>query len=288
MNTKIKSQVEEFLGEKIKSANSVSGGCIADSRNLKTESGKQYFLKTHSGAPGMFLKEGNSLKELAKPNCIRVPEVILADENFLLIENIQQGGRGSSFFKDFGAAFANMHNYTAENFGFFEDNYIGATPQYNRAQGNEKTDWVEFYFQKRILAQYKMAEKNGYATDELKNGVNQLEGKIHEILSGSEEPPTLLHGDLWSGNFLCDSEGEAVLIDPAVYYGHREADLAMTKMFGGFSYDFYTSYQQTFPLKEGWEYREKIYLLYHYLNHMNLFGTSYYGTSVSYLWSYLR
>jgi len=288
MNNHVKSKVEEFLGEKIKSTNSVSGGCIADSRILQTESGKQYFLKMHSGAPGMFLKEGNSLKELAKPDCIRVPEVILSDENFLLIEHIQQGGRGNSFFKDFGEAFALMHKYTAETFGFCEDNYIGATPQYNIAKGNEKTDWPEFYFQKRILAQYKMAERNGYATEELRKGVNLLEGKINEILNGSEELPTLLHGDLWSGNFLCDNNGKAVLIDPAVYYGHREADLAMTKMFGGFSSDFYASYQQTFPLTDGWGYREKIYLLYHYLNHMNLFGTSYYGTSISYLWSYLR
>jgi len=288
MNAKIKSKVEDFLGEKIKSANSVSGGCIADSRILRSESGNQYFLKTYSGSPGMFLKEGNSLKELAKPACIRVPKVILADENFLLIEHIQQGGRGNNFFKDFGEAFANMHKHTAENFGFFEDNYIGSNPQYNIAEGNEKNDWPEFYFQKRILAQFKMAERNGYATDELRKGVNLLEGKIHEILSGSEETPTLLHGDLWSGNFMCDSNGKAVLIDPAVYYGHREADLAMTKMFGGFSYDFYTSYQQTYPLPEGWEYREKIYLLYHYLNHLNLFGTSYYGTSASYLWYYLK
>lgn len=288
MNTQIKSKVENFLGEKIKSANTVSGGCIADSRIVQTESGKQYFLKTHSGAPGMFLKEGDSLKELAKPNCIRVPNVLLADENFLLLEHIQPGKRRSHFFNDFGASFANMHKYTHESFGFFEDNYIGATPQYNIAEGLEKTDWAEFYFQKRILAQYKMAEKNGYATNELKKGVILLEGKIHQILSGSEEAPTLLHGDLWSGNFMCDTDGNAVLIDPAVYYGHREVDLAMTKMFGGFSYDFYNSYQQTFPLKEGWEYREKIYLLYHYMNHLNLFGTSYYNTSISYLWYYLK
>lgn len=288
MNSNVKSKVEDFFGEKIKTTNSVAGGCIADSRILQTESGKQYFLKTHSGSPGMFLKEGNSLKELAKPQCIRVPKVFLADADFLLIEHIQQGYREDNFFKNFGVAFAQMHKYTAESFGFFEDNYIGSNPQYNIAQDNEKTDWAEFYFQKRILPQYKMAERNGYATEELRKGVKLLEGKISQILSASEEPPTLLHGDLWNGNFLCDSNGNAVLIDPAVYYGHREADLAMTKMFGGFSYDFYTSYQETFPLSDGWEYREKIYLLYHYLNHLNLFGSSYYSTSLSYLWFYLK
>ena len=121
MNANIKSKVEDFLGNKIKSANSVSGGCIADSKIIQTETGKQYFLKTHSGTPGMFFKEGNSLKELAKPECIRVPKVLLSDDNFLLIEHIPQGGRGNNFFKYFGEAFAQMHKYTSDSFGFFED-----------------------------------------------------------------------------------------------------------------------------------------------------------------------
>ncbi len=276
------------MGEAIKKSNSVAGGSIADSRVLETASGDQYFLKTHSGTPGMFFKEGNSLKELAKADCIRVPKVICSDEDFLLIEYIKQGVRPLNFFEEFGTAFAQMHKYSSNSFGFYEDNYIGSTPQYNIAQTSTNTSWVEFYFQKRILAQLRIAEKNGYATEELRKGVGLLENKISEILSGSEESPSLLHGDLWSGNFLCDENGKAVLIDPAVYYGHREADLAMTKMFGGFSNDFYISYQKKFPLADGWQYREKIYLLYHYLNHLNLFGTSYYGTSLSHLWFYLK
>lgn len=288
IKSKIQNQVEEFLNEKIRNSSSVSGGCIADSRIITTESGQQYFLKTHSGALSMFYKEANGLKEIAKPSCIRVPKVILADEDFLLLEYVNQGMRSNDFFIDFGRSFAKMHKYQADAFGFFEDNYIGSNPQYNISNGKEKVSWPEFYFQKRILAQYKMAEKNGYATKELKRGVQLLENEIEKILDGSEEKPTLLHGDLWNGNFLCDDKGKAVLIDPAVYYGHREADLAMTKMFGGFSYDFYSAYQQAYPLPEGWEYREKIYLLYHYLNHLNLFGTSYYSTSLSYLWYYLK
>jgi len=288
INSKTQSKIEDFLGEEVQNSSSVSGGCIADSRVIETVSGKQYFLKMHSGTPGMFLKEANSLKELAKPECIRVPKVILSDEEFLLIEYIREGSQNDRFFKNFGVAFAQMHRYSSTQFGFFEDNYIGSTPQYNVAHNNECTDWAEFYFQKRILAQFKIAEKNNYATHELRKGVHSLENKIVDILAGSEESPSLLHGDLWNGNFLCDTDGKAVLIDPAVYYGHREVDLAMTKMFGGFSHDFYTSYQQAFPLADGWEYREKIYLLYHYLNHLNLFGTSYYSTSLSYLSFYLK
>jgi len=280
-------QIEDFLGEKITNSNSIGGGCIADSRIIKTESGKSYFLKTHSGTPGMFLNEANGLKELAKPGCIRVPKVILADEGFLLLEQINQGSKSANFFKNFGKAFAQMHRHTANEFGFFEDNYIGASPQYNLAKGKEKSHWPTFYFQKRLLPQLKMAEQNGYSSNQLSEGIMALANKIEEILEESEERPTLLHGDLWGGNYMVDKNGISVLIDPAVYYGHREADLAMTKMFGGFSPDFYMAYQKEYPLPNNWHYRENIYLLYHYLNHLNLFGVSYYNTSMQLVNSYL-
>ncbi|MBI9068604.1 MAG: fructosamine kinase family protein [Salinivirgaceae bacterium] len=279
--------IESFLGEKIISSNSVSGGCIADSKIIKTASGATYFLKTLSGSLGMFLKEANGLTELAKTNCLRVPKVILANEDFLLLEHIESGRKSNNFFQEFGKAFAEMHRYTSDEFGFYEDNYIGATPQYNIAKGNERTNWAEFYFQKRMLPQLKFAEQNGYVTAELSKGMAKLEHRMTAVLNGSEEPPTLLHGDLWGGNYMCDSEGNAVLIDPAVYYGHREADLAMTKMFGGFTHEFYTAYQEEFPLKEGWEYRENLYLLYHHLNHLNLFGNSYYNGCINLLHAYI-
>lgn len=280
--------IEGFLNEKLTSASSIGGGCIADSKLIQTESGKKYFLKTHSGAIGIFFKEANGLTELSKANSIRIPKVMLAEEDFLLLEYIETGGKKNNFFENFGIAFAKMHRYTADNFGFSEDNYIGSTPQYNIGSDSEKTDWAEFYFKKRILAQYKFAEQNGYATTELMQGVSKLENKIEDVLSGSKEAPTLLHGDLWGGNYMCDKNGEPVLIDPAVYYGHREADLAMTKMFGGFTADFYRTYKETNPLPEGWEYREGLYLLYHYMNHLNLFGRSYYGECIRLLNKYVN
>jgi fructosamine-3-kinase len=115
----------------------------------------------------------------------------------------------------------------------------------------------------------------------------KTEDKIESILEGSDAKPSLLHGDLWSGNFMTDEKGDACLIDPAVYYGHREADLAMTKLFGGFSQSFYDSYNDTFPLSEGWKYRENIYMLYHVLNHLNLFGSGYYAHALSLMKYYI-
>lgn len=285
MNIKfeIKNQIESFLYDHILTEKSVGGGCIADARIIKTKLGYNYFLKMHSGKPNMFLNEANGLKELAKPGCIRIPKVILADDNFLLLEYIEQGGKSSTFFTEFGRAFAQMHRHTAGRFGFYEDNYIGASPQLNKAEVSAKTNWAEFYYQYRLLPQLKMAEKNGEATRELSAEIGALENKLETFLKGSKEPPTLLHGDLWGGNYLCDSTGNAVLIDPAVYYGHREADLAMTRMFGGFSQDFYSAYRQEFPLAEGWENRVNLYLLYHYLNHLNLFGSGYLASTLKLL-----
>ena len=171
---------------------------------------------------------------------------------------------------------ANLHKISAGKFVFKEDNYIGATPQLNIAVNTESDNWCDFYYNKRLLYQYKLAEKNGLVGNELKNGFLVLEGRIEEILEGSEEKPTLLHGDLWSGNFICSLNNKAVFLDPAVYYGHREIDLAMSTLFGGFSLEFYNAYQDIFPLETGFNNRKDIYNLYPLLIHLNLFGNSYF------------
>ncbi len=282
LESKIKIAVEELLGEKLKSIVSVSGGCIADSKIITTETGNNYFLKINPGFPDdMFPKEANGLRELKSAGVIRVPEVIFASDDFILLEHIHPAQMKKSFFEEFGRNFARLHNKTTNAFGFFEDNYIGSNVQKNIPLKNQKDNWAEFYFNRRLLFQYKLAEKNGYAANELLEGIVFLENKIVPILSCSEEKPALLHGDLWSGNFIVDEKGGACLIDPAVYYGHREADLAMTKLFGGFSLDFYSAYQEEYPLKNGWQYRENIYKLYHMLNHLNLFGMSYYRQAIN-------
>ena len=277
-----KSQLEQVLGEKLSDMASVSGGCIADARVVTTSSGKRYFVK-QGYSNGMFRNEANGLQELAKPGVLRIPEVIRCGDDHLILEFVEQGARRSDFFEVFGHRLALLHQYSGSSFGFFEDNFIGATPQKNLPEGEEAHNWPMFYWNKRLLFQYRLAEKNGHADATMRKLFELLEKNYEKIMEGSHEPPSLIHGDLWSGNYMCDKKGQPVLIDPAVYYGHREAELAMTKLFGGFSPAFYKAYEETWPLKEDAERREPIYLLYHVMNHLNLFGAGYYGQTISLL-----
>ena len=284
----IKLKIESVIDDKIDSQRSISGGCINDAKIITTKSGKSYFVKTNSNSEkDMFLKEANGLRELAKANVIRVPNVIYADVNFIIIESIIPQTKAKLFWENFGRDFARLHKFTSKFFGFYEDNYIGSTPQLNIPSEIETVSWVDFYFKKRLLYQYKLAEKNGFASEELRKGFFQLEIKISSILKDCDAKPSLLHGDLWSGNFITDEIGNACLIDPAVYYGHREADLAMTKLFGGFDNRFYSAYDEEYPLVAGYEYRENIYKLYHVLNHLNLFVSGYYHQVLSLIKYYL-
>ncbi|MDR0795818.1 MAG: fructosamine kinase family protein [Tannerella sp.] len=244
------------------------------SQRLRTASGKEYFLK-NGRISDIYRCEANGLKELALAQSIEVAKVVAVGKDFILTEYIHRGKATGDFFMRFGRELARMHRYQSDTVGFHENNYIGANEQINIPSEKESTDWIDFYYNKRLMFQFRLAERNGYATSNLRNGLIRLEKSIESILSDGIEHPCLLHGDLWAGNFICDENGRAVLIDPAVYYGHREADLAMTKLFGGFSCEFYDSYQKEYPLKPGWEYREGLYKLYHVLNHLNLFGRSY-------------
>lgn len=284
MNALRRERLETCLDEPLAtgSLENVSSGGV-----IRTRSGATYFLKT--GPAGRIYRcEANGLAELAKPGVIPVAEAAAVGDDFILTRYIERGTPAPGFFEAFGRALARMHRHTAETFGFYEDNFIGANPQPNRAEGAERTDWASFYFNQRLLFQYRLAERNGYATAFLRAGLSRLESRLPALLQGSEEPPSLIHGDLWSGNFLCGPSGRAVLIDPAVYYGHREAELAMTRLFGGFPETFYRAYRQQYPLPEGWDYRERLYRLYHVLNHLNLFGTGYLPEAEAILRFYLN
>lgn len=288
LSNKLKKELEEKLGFEIRTIENLSGGCISNAYKLITKSGLSYFLKINEASPSdMFEKEAHGLNELRKAGAIRVPVPKLFSGSYLVTEFIDSGRKSEYFFRDFGRQFAHLHKFTGSSFGFYEDNYIGSTPQKNIPGEGEGTDWKEFYFRKRLQFQLSLCEKNGLSTEALRKDFDKLRDKIADILNGSEEKPSLLHGDLWSGNYMVDEAGQPCIIDPAVYYGHREADLAMTKLFGGYPREFYESYNEIFPLKDGWEYRENIYKLYHILNHLNLFGKSYYSQALSLIRYYL-
>jgi len=283
----IKHKIEHGLSCTINNSEPLSGGCIASTYKIECSNKQLYVLKTKAFVDNMFIKEANGLQELAKAGQIRTPGVILAEANFLLLEYIPNGQRPFTFFEDFGRSFARLHTYTNKHFGYSEDNYIGASPQKNIVSANESTNWCDFFFSKRILFQFKLAEKNGYVDKHLQSLFIKLEAVFPKILNGSGTVPSLLHGDLWNGNFLCDINGKACLIDPAVYYGCREADIAMTKLFGGFPDEFYSAYNEEWPLEPEWEFRQNIYKLYHILNHLNLFGKGYYHETLQLMNFYL-
>lgn len=275
------SGLEQIVGEKIVCHQPLGGGCIAKIQKIVVASGARYVIKQVAGE--VCVKEADGLKALKACGCIRVPQVIHAEPGLLILEFIEEGLRPKDFFDSFGQKLAELHRCQGSWFGFYEDNYIGSTPQVNTPVSN---DWVTFYFEKRLLYQFRLAEKNGYVDDRFRSLFVNLESRLTDILAGSEELPCLIHGDLWSGNFMVDQQGNPVLIDPAAYYGHREAELAMTHLFGGFAPQFYEAYQQAYPLKPGSDFREAAYTLYHVLNHLNLFGSGYRAQAISLMQQY--
>lgn len=284
-------EIEKFIGEKILTTVPLGGGCINDTYQITTSTNKSFFLKTNKNAPAdMFSMEAKGLEEIQSFKVLSTPKVLLVNAHFLLLEFIEVQKKTPTFFQTFGKLLAQHHQIAGTCWGYWADNYIGANRQVNPLTAyqleNSAKDWAHFYFENRILYQLKLAEENGLSDTTLSHLISKLESKIPEILAPSVEPPALLHGDLWGGNFLINNHHIPVMIDPAVYYGHREVDLAMTKLFGGFSNDFYKAYSETYPLKPGYEYRENLYHLYHVLNHLNLFGKSYYGQCILLIQSY--
>lgn len=262
----------------------VGGGCIAQAAVATWPDGFGVFVKRAAQHPEMFVREAEGLEALAQANAIRVPRVLAVSQDSLVLELIQPGARSDRFFEAFGRQFARLHQQRGVVCGFGHDNFIGSTPQMNQPIGSNRgetgeghgQDWPEFFVQRRLRYQVELAHSNGHGS-ELQTMLDRAQHTIIDLLGAALEPPSLLHGDLWSGNYLADESGAPCLIDPAVYFGHREADLAMTALFGGFDASFYAAYHEALPLAAGWRARLPIYQLYHLLNHLNLFGSSYYG-----------
>lgn len=254
-----------------------SGGSINQVAQVTFADRKPFFIKWNPGMGKAFFEaEANGLNALAASQCVRTPRVIdlveLAGDWVLILEAVVQGKRSPGFEEIFGHQLALLHQtQTDEFFGFTKDNFIGSTPQLN---ANRSSNWREFFIGQRLQPQLKMAREKGLVSSEQQRVFEQCFNTLETILP-ARCIPSLIHGDLWSGNLLADERGEPVLIDPAVYYAHHEAEFGMTRLFGGFSPRFEAAYKEVYPFAEGAEERIPAYTLYHVLNHLNLFGSSY-------------
>lgn len=252
----------------------IGGGCINHGGKL-SGSGQAFFVKWNLADrfPHMFHSESRGLALLAAPGVMRIPQVVGVGEagayQFILMEFIENSRRVSGYWNLLGERLAGIHKATHGRYGLDHPNYMGSLTQYNC----EHDSWTEFFIVERLEVQVKMSIDQGSADAALAARFGKLYQSLPSILH--EEPPSLLHGDLWGGNLITDEKGEPCLIDPAVYYGHREVDLAMTQLFGGFEPAFYHGYNEAFPLESGYEDRLDIYNLYPLLVHVNLFGQSY-------------
>ncbi len=253
-----------------------SGGCINNGGMLETQTGR-YFLKWNSADlyPEMFTKEAQGLNLLRESDTIKIPEVVSVFEGeeqaCLVLEHINSTAPGEDFWSKFGNQLGLLHKSDAQRYGLDHDNFMGSLRQIN----DQKQKLNSFFIDCRLTPQISLAKKDNKIDVKGLTLFDQLFNKLSELLI--DDSPSLVHGDLWSGNFMVGSNGEAVLIDPAVAYGHREMDIAMTRLFGGFNQAFYNAYHETCPLEAGFEERLDIYNLYPLMIHVNLFGGSCYG-----------
>lgn len=281
----ISAYISEKIEEKVISVRPVSGGDISSAYRVVTGNGR-YFLKVNNAsfAREMFEAEKVGLEAIQATNTIAVPQVFLVDtlgeDAFLLMEFVESKRPNASDYRRLGHQLAKMHLCDHPDFGFPSDNFIGSLRQQNRSH----VTWPEFYWHQRILPQLKMALSKSLLPlnlipDEDKALIllQNLFGNVH---------PSLLHGDLWGGNYLISTDGTPFLIDPAVYYGHSMVDIAMSRLFGGFSADFYDAYHQLVPQPAHYVELIDLYQLYYLLVHLNLFGSGYYSSVSSILKKY--
>jgi len=279
LNNKLKKSIV------IEHAEKVYGGDINETFVLHTSEGN-YFLKVNNHTQyDMFEKEFNGLQVLQATNTINVPQPFFCGTGngkiFLVMEHIEKGKPKSNFWQSFGEQLAALHKQTQLQFGFNENNYIGSLPQENKP-----TDaWTEFYSMQRIMPLIEKAyNQNKCAKEDLLKAA-KLCTRFAELFP--QEPPALLHGDLWSGNYMVNQKGEPVIYDPAVYYGHREMDIAMSLLFGGFDKSFYNYYNEAFPLEKNWQKRVPLCQLYPLLVHLILFGGHYYYSVINIINSFI-
>ena len=254
---------------------SVGGGCINETYRISFNN-KKFFCKINfaSKFPHLFEKEALGLKLIARQNIIKVPEVIdnfkIDKHQILLLEWIDEGKRTEDFWKYFGEQLAALHQVSNDFFGLDEDNYMGSVPQSNKPTGN----WIDFFIRQRLQPLVDQCLYKNLLSGEHQSHFQKLYRQLPSIF-GKQQKPALLHGDLWSGNFMCNSNSEPVLIDTAVYFGDPAVDMAMTTLFGGFNAGFYEAYNYHAPLPSNYKEQWEVCNLYPLLIHLILFGRSY-------------
>jgi fructosamine-3-kinase len=273
----LRDALEERLDVSIDSVATVGGGCIANACRLETDASPFFLKYGDESVARTFPGEAAGLEALGEAESpLEVPSVLETAPpegdrpGFLVMEWINAGRKGRRFWEQFGEGLAKLHRHTEEEYGFDQDNFIGRTPQQNEWMDN----WPTFFRAQRLEPQVELAREQGRWRAEWNESLEALYRRLPEILPGAPEP-SVLHGDLWKGNFMVTAVGDPAIIDPATYYGHREADLAMTVLFGGFQDRFYEAYRSAWALEPGYETRQEIYNLYHVINHLNLFGAGY-------------
>ena len=272
---------------RLRSAQSVAGGSINSALRLDGETNSYFVKLNRADRLDMFVAEAEGLRELLRPGVVRVPVPLcwgeLENQAYLVLEYLPMGRAAGHSLELLGGGLAALHHQTWDWYGWRRDNTIGSTPQIN----DPTEEWIEFWRRHRLGYQLQLAAQRGLGPAVLRTGEHLL-AELEVFFSGYRPAPSLLHGDLWSGNFGATRDGEPVLFDPAVYYGDRETDLAMSELFGGFGPAFYEAYNAAWPLDPGYAVRRDLYNLYHLLNHFNLFGGGYGAQSAAAIERLLR
>jgi fructosamine-3-kinase len=282
LQSRIEAAISSSTGKEANFADSkiAHGGCINDSQIVTLKDGRHFFVKTNPESktrPGLFETEYEALLLLSEPGVIHVPKPIACSDDFIVIETFNEGAPAADWQEQMGRRLAELHTVTKKDrFGFNKDNYLGLSKQINSWQD----DWLTFWREQRLGLQLKRLAMITDKSDPILTKGEKLMSRLDTLLGDIEEPAVLLHGDLWSGNAIANEQGQPVIFDPASYYGHREAEIGMMRMFGGFDSNCEAAYAEVWPLEEGSEQRISLYRLYHEMNHFILFGYNYYQSCI--------
>jgi fructosamine-3-kinase len=294
VNAATRAALARELGCEVVKVQSLAGGDINQAFELQLADGRRVFAKTNAAAPpGFFEAEASGLHWLAEARALRVPEVLVVGAGssegtgerelpFLALELLESSAPASNFEERLGQGLARLHGFGAPGFGLERDNFVGSLPQLNQ----RRPSWAEFYRECRLLPLLERARRRGLLDAEFERAADRVCSRLEQLV-GPSEPPARLHGDLWAGNLHVARGGEPALLDPAVYGGHREIDLAMMRLFGGFAPRVFAAYAESASLAPGHAERVALYQLYPLLVHVVLFGAGYVSRARSCLLPYL-